>query len=102
MKNGAQNELTGIYFDIGLLWGQMVHKGGAKLGFSGNFVSNCGKGGVPNCDAQWLTTKKGRQFLEKNLGGDAVNIPCPRAPTPQVTPLQVTVAQRRRCPVLWS
>ena len=34
--------------------GQTVHKGGAKLGFSGNFVSrptcNCGKG-PPNCDA---------------------------------------------------
>jgi len=30
--------------------GQMVHKGGTKLGFSGNFVSNCGKG-EPNCDA---------------------------------------------------
>src|SRR6218665_1728525 len=24
--------------------GQMVHKGAARLGFSGNFVSNCGKG----------------------------------------------------------
>jgi len=34
-----------IYFG-----GQMVHKGGAKLGFSDNFVSNCGKG-APNCDA---------------------------------------------------
>jgi len=34
-----------IYF-----WGQVVHKGGAKLGFSGNFGSNWGKG-APNCDA---------------------------------------------------
>ena len=34
-----------IYFG-----GLMVHKGGAKLGFSGNFVSNC-RTGVPNCDA---------------------------------------------------
>jgi len=47
---GGQNEPTGIYFDIG---GQMVHKGGAKLGFSGNFVSklNCGKKVPNNCDA---------------------------------------------------
>ena len=37
----AKNELNGIYFDI--FWGQMVHKGGSKLGFSGNFVSNYGK-----------------------------------------------------------
>jgi len=29
-----------IYFG-----GKMVHKGDAKLGFSGNFVSNCGKRG---------------------------------------------------------
>ena len=50
-EKGAQNELTGIYFDI--FGGQMVHKGGAKLGFSGNLVSNCGKG-APNCDAQWF------------------------------------------------
>jgi len=28
----------------------MVHKGSATLGFSGNFVSNCGRG-TPNCDA---------------------------------------------------
>ena len=42
----------------------MVYKRGAKLCFSGNFVSNCGKG-APNCDAQWLTTKKGRQFFER-------------------------------------
>jgi len=34
-----------IYFG-----GQMVQKWGVKLGFSGNFVSNCGKG-APNCDA---------------------------------------------------
>jgi len=56
------------------------------------YVSNCGKG-APNCDAQWLTTKKGHQVLNdlKNFGG-AVNIPCPRVLTPPVTPLSYVTA----------
>ena len=41
----------------------MVHKGDTQLGFSGNFVGNYGKG-APNCDAQWLTIKKGHQFFK--------------------------------------
>ena len=45
-KKGVQNELTGMYFDI--FWVKWFTRG-AKLGFSGNFVSICGKG-VPNCD----------------------------------------------------
>ena len=48
MKKGEQNELTGIYFDI-FLESNGPQKG-AKLGFSGNFVSNCGKG-ASYCDA---------------------------------------------------
>jgi len=48
VKKGAQNELTGIYFDI--FWGSNGPQRGTELGFSGNFVSNCGKG-APDCDA---------------------------------------------------
>jgi len=62
VKKGAQNELTGIHFDI--FGGQIVHKGGAKLDFSGHFVTNCRKGS-PNCDAPWLMTKKGHQLFER-------------------------------------